>query len=64
LIFNGKRTIIRQINYGNGKYEICMKNYQTFGKLKKKLCEKYCLGMNIGVADEEKRMIDVDLILE
>jgi hypothetical protein len=59
-----KRTIVKKINYDNGSIEINMKNYQSVGKLKKKLRRKFCLGMDTFIADQEGRMIVVNLLMQ
>jgi hypothetical protein len=40
-----RRMLIRNIRYENEVSELNVKNYQSFGELKKKLCKKYCLRM-------------------
>jgi hypothetical protein len=39
-----KRSVIVKINFDNGAVEVSMKNYQTIGKLKRKLKKKFYLG--------------------
>jgi hypothetical protein len=50
-----KRTVMVKIGYENGVIVVNMKNYQTIGKLKRKLYKKFCLGADIIFADEEKK---------
>jgi hypothetical protein len=59
-----KKIVFKRNNYGNGVLEVSMKNYQSFGKLKKKFCKRYCLGIDIVITDEEKRIIDINLLIQ
>jgi hypothetical protein len=41
-----------------------MKNYQTFGELKKKTLKRFCLSMDTVLIDEEKRIIVFNLLIQ
>jgi hypothetical protein len=57
LILNENEVMdyLKEINYENGVLEVSMKNNQTFGKLKKKLCKRFCLEVDTVLINEEKR---------
>jgi hypothetical protein len=55
---------MKKIYYNNGIIEVSVKNYQTFEKLKKKLCSRFCLGLDTVLVDEEKRIVRSDLLIQ
>jgi hypothetical protein len=55
---------LKRVNYGNGKIDISIENCKTVGELKKKLCKCYRLGKDIIIVDNEKRILDENLILQ
>jgi hypothetical protein len=62
-ILNVRKMSVR-IDFENGMIDINLNNYFTVGKLKKKLCRKYYLGLDIILTANEKRITSSDLLIQ
>jgi hypothetical protein len=59
-----RKFIMKRINYDNGKIDLSIENCTTIGQLTKKICKCSGLGKDIIAVDNEKRILDENLILQ